>query len=139
MTMALPTPRPGLVIHFSYLWRNEFERGEEAGRKSRPVLILSVRDDLPKRIIVLPITHTEPPVGRGILIPPRVKDHLGLDAEKSWIIIDDLNVTDWPGYDLRPVPGLARQYEYGELPAQLFESVRQAVLALRPRPTPTPR
>ncbi|MGQ3046639.1 MAG: hypothetical protein ACT6Q8_16595 [Niveispirillum sp.] len=38
--MVLPPPAPGLVVHFSYLWCNQFEQGEETGRKVRPCLII---------------------------------------------------------------------------------------------------
>ncbi|RWI14116.1 MAG: hypothetical protein EOQ92_29550 [Mesorhizobium sp.] len=33
--MALPTPVPGLVIRYSYLWLAEHRRGQEEGVKDR--------------------------------------------------------------------------------------------------------
>jgi len=42
--MALPSPEPGLVINYAYLWRDEYLAGREEGRKDRPsVIILAVR------------------------------------------------------------------------------------------------
>ena len=139
--MGLPVPAPGLVINFAYLWRHEFEAGAEEGRKVRPVLILAVGTAAvgSKRVTVVPLTHSEPSPGRGILVPRRVKEHLGLDAEASWIVIDDLNVFEWPGYDLVPIPGSAGTYAYGFIPARLFIAVRNAVAAKLPPPVPTPR
>ncbi len=33
-------PTPGLVIAYTYLWRREHEAGEDAGRKTKPALIV---------------------------------------------------------------------------------------------------
>lgn len=61
--MSLPTPEPGLVIPYAYLWRHEHRKGQEEGRKVRPsVIVLAVQS--PKggapRVTVAPITHTPP-------------------------------------------------------------------------------
>jgi hypothetical protein len=64
-------------------------------------------------------------------IPPRVKQHLGLDGERSWIILDEINDFLWPGFDLRPVPGSEpARMDYGMLPPRFYRAVREAVLAL---------
>jgi hypothetical protein len=34
--MPIPTPEPGLVISYAYLWHHEHEAGREEGRKDRP-------------------------------------------------------------------------------------------------------
>jgi hypothetical protein len=39
-TVSLPTPEPGLVIPYAYLWRHEYNRGLEEGRKTRPSVIV---------------------------------------------------------------------------------------------------
>lgn len=61
--MLLPNPEPGLVIPYAYLWRHEHRKGQEEGRKVRPVVIvLAVQS--PKAgapiVLVTPITHTPP-------------------------------------------------------------------------------
>ncbi len=43
--------------------------------------------------------------------------------------MDELNRFTWPGYDLRPRPDDPNRYEYGMLPAPLFEALRKAILA----------
>lgn len=80
-----------------------------------------------------PITHAEPRFpSEGILIPPKVKRGLGLDDEPSWIIVTDLNVFDWPGVDLYPVPASPPgTYAYGFLPPTLYEQVRVRVNVLK--------
>lgn len=58
-------------------------------------------------------------------------DSLGLDDERSWIVLTEGNRFTWPGPDLRPaVPGDVTSVAYGELPRGLFERVREAWLAL---------
>ena len=39
--MSLPTPRPGLVIRYAYLWADEHRRGAEEGLKDRPCAIVA--------------------------------------------------------------------------------------------------
>jgi len=66
--MPLPTPEPGLVISYSYLWHHEHQAGREEGRKDRPsVIVLAVeqRANDTTVVVVLPITHT-PPEGDAI-------------------------------------------------------------------------
>ena len=80
-----------------------------------------------KRVLLAPITHSEPSrPGAAIPIPAALKVRLGLDNVPAWIICDEWNVSDWPGVDLRPVPGRpAGTFHYGMLPPGLYEAVRQ--------------
>ena len=58
-----------------------------------------------------------------------MKGHLGLDGERSWVVLDEVNDFIWPGFDLRPVPGSTPHPEYGILPPRFFEQVRKAFVA----------
>ncbi len=78
-------------------------------------------------MVVAPITHTEPSSSNAIEIPPRVKQRLGLDAEQSWIIVDEVNQFLYPGFDWAPVPEKAEQYAYGFLPPKLFDQIKAAI------------
>ncbi len=131
--MSLPKPHPGLVVRYSYLWRTEHEAGREEGMKDRPcAVVLVVADaDGRERVTVLPITHAEPKTTElAVEIPAVVKARLGLDSERSWIVIDEGNRFIWPGPDLRRVPGGdAATVAYGVLPPRLFEAVRERFLA----------
>ncbi|HTW87073.1 MAG TPA: hypothetical protein VMD75_03600 [Candidatus Binataceae bacterium] len=51
-----------------------------------------------------------------------VKRHLGLDDDRSWIIVSEDNEFFWPGYDLRKLPHTDR-YDYGFLPPRFFNRV----------------
>jgi hypothetical protein len=123
-----PEPQVGLVISYSYLWFEESASGQIEGRKDRPcAIILAV--DVPveaaghrKRVAVVPITHSEPrDPGIAVEIPLAVKKHLGLDSERSWVILDELNEFVWPGFDLRPVKGGDGRVDYGLLPPRFFQ------------------
>ncbi len=130
--MSLPIPEPGLVISYSYLWRHEHNRGLEEGRKDRPCLIvLSVQrvSQQPPRVTVAAITHSPPQESAfAVEIPARVKQHLGLDDARSWIILDEVNQFDWPGFDLRPVPGRTDRFAYGFIPPRLYDAARSILL-----------
>ena len=133
--MTLPTPLPGLVIRYSYLWHEDHLRGEEEGRKDRPcAIIAAVRiDDRGKlRAIVLPITHSPPEVAEFALeIPSRVKAHLGLDSERSWIVCTEWNEFIWPGPDLRRIPNLDdSSIAYGVLPPKFAGILHEQFFAL---------
>ncbi len=132
--MPLPRPEPGLVLSYAYLWRHEHNRGLEEGLKARPcAVVLAVQTQDEKTIVtVAPITHRAPSDStRAIRLPAVVKRHLGLDAEASWIIADEVNRFAWPGPDLRPVSRhRADQFAYGFLPEDVFDALRARMLAL---------
>ena len=125
--MPLPQPVPGLVIRYSYLWQSEYRRGREEGVKDRPCAVILVTTDnkLEKIVTVLPITHTPPenPV-LAVEIPKETKRRLGLDDERSWIVLTEANRFVWPGPDLRVVqPGDLSSVAYGLVPQALFKQV----------------
>ena len=52
-------------------------------------------------VTVLPITHSAPAdPASAVEIPLRVKWRLGLDDDRSWIVVAEGNEFLWPGYDL---------------------------------------
>jgi hypothetical protein len=135
--MKIPEPEPGLVISYSYLWRNESDAGQHEGEKNRPCAILLVikrGDDDEIVAAVAPLTHTPPHhPDVAIEIPSAVKKYLKLDDARSWIILDDLNVFSWPGYDLRLVPGTKDRCNYGLLPPRFFKKLIAKYTELRHR------
>lgn len=131
--MPLPRPLPGLVLRYSYLWHDEARRGLEEGAKDRPCVIVSAVDVREGDVVVTvaPVTHRSPrPPDGGVEIPPLTKQRLGLDDDRSWIVVNDLNRFHWPGPDLRPVPGRNDgSYAYGFLPPKLFKQVTKGIAA----------
>ncbi len=82
-------------------------------------------------LMAVPIT-TQPPrrAADGFEVPPRVKAHLELDAERCWIMVTELNRFLWPGPDVRPIQrGKELTPFYGTLPEKLFRPVLEAVIA----------
>jgi hypothetical protein len=80
---------------------------------------------------VLPVTHM-PPTNRefAVEIPAATKRRLGLDDERSWVVLSEANRFLWPGPDLRPARrGDAQSVAYGQLPYALFEEIRQKFIA----------
>lgn len=83
-------------------------------------------------VTVAPVTHLPPRTqAEAVKIPYKTKQRLGLDEERSWIVVTEINRFIWPGPDLRPVsrhrPG---DFAYGYLPPRLFSKLKQSVLAL---------
>ncbi len=132
--MGFPPPRPGLVIRYSYLWLSEHQRGLEEGVKNRPCAVLLALTNAggEQKVVVVPITHAPPNEPRHCVeIPAATKRRLGLDDERSWIVLTESNRFTWPGPDLQPArPGKADSVAYGLLPKALFDEVRAKWLAL---------
>ncbi len=130
--MSLPRPEPGLVIPYGYLWRYEYRKGQEEGRKTRPcVIVLTAQSqtDGSIRVTVAPVTHTPPDhADRGIEIPQNVKRALKLDDARSWVVLDEVNQFTWPGYDIRPVAGTKNRFSYGFIPPKLFDGIVSRIL-----------
>jgi len=123
-----------LVIRYSYLWLREHRQGHEEGTKDRPcAIVLAVRDrDTATQVLVVPVTHSLPESPDAALeLPVAIKRHLGLDSERSWVILSESNVFEWPGPDLRRVGDRDdSSVAYGFLPPRFFVELRRRFLAL---------
>ena len=129
-------PKVGYVLRYAYLWKADYDRGREEGSKNRPcVLILSVSapDDLGRRLVrVLPITHRAPTNSDdAVEIPAATKTRLGLDYDRSWVLLTEGNTFVWPGPDVRLVPRTRPpSIYYGPLPPKLFATIVRRFVAL---------
>ncbi len=127
--MKKPDPVQGLVIRYDYLWRDEADRGRQEGSKERPCAIVVARtgegDDA--RVWLAPITHTQPMNTKGAVeIPSKVKQHLGLDDDRSWIIAGELNSVAWSDPGIVPVS--RDRWDYGMLPQKLTRAMLDKTL-----------
>jgi hypothetical protein len=132
--VAYPEPVAGLVIRYAYLWRWEYLKGQDEGVKDRPCAIILARQMVEgeAQVIVLPVTHEAPRNPEdAIEIPLETKRRLGLDDDRSWIVVTEANSFAWPGPDLRPkeTGGDATDIAYGLLPQNFFREVRDKFLA----------
>lgn len=97
---------------------------------------MAVDDEGPHPIAyVLGISHSPPQEGqRAIEVPAKLKKHLGLDDQPSWIYTSELNVFAWPGPDLRPGdylstrPAAVDNCVIGQLPSDWFDMVKAHVV-----------
>ncbi len=132
--MSLPAPEPGLVVRYSYLWLREHREGREEGVKDRPcAIVLAARDhDRHTHVLVVPVTHRPPDnLGEALELPTEIKRHLGLDGERSWVVLSESNLFEWPGPDLCRVGDRDNQsVAYGFLPPRFFAEMRRRFVAL---------
>jgi hypothetical protein len=89
-------------------------------------------DDSDQIVTVLPITHTPPSnPDLAVEIPHATKRRLGLDDDRSWIVLTEANRFIWPGPDLRFArTGDPASVSYGLLPRDLFKEVTRNCLTL---------
>lgn len=135
--MALE-PKPGLVIRYDYLWRDEAQAGRESGKDRPSAIILMSKPgaDGSQLVRVCPITHVPPsPDQTAVEIPYKVAKHLQLDDDRMWIKTNELNEFIWvPGrLPFGVVPTRDGREAYGQLPQQLgkaaFDQVRENATA----------
>jgi len=130
--VALPDPKPGLVVRYDYLGTHEAAAGRDQG-KTRLTCLIAATDPavLPRYVVLLPITHT-PPAGDtvGIEVPARVRQALGLDDTPSRVIVSEHNIDEWPNAGLSPLPGQPDVFSYGFIPPGLFHQIRARFLEL---------
>ncbi|KJF69968.1 plasmid maintenance toxin (PemK-like) [Agrobacterium arsenijevicii] len=116
-----------LPIRYSYLWHWQHLEGREEGNKDRPVLVLAIvatLEDGTPAVWVLPVTHSPPSDPQdAVEIPAATKRRLGLDDERSWIVLTESNRFVWPGPDVRAIE--SESGYYGALPPALFEEVKR--------------
>ncbi|SEC26218.1 hypothetical protein SAMN05444161_0807 [Rhizobiales bacterium GAS191] len=130
--MALPTPAPGLVICYSYLWAGKHRVGRREGPKDRPcaIVVATTDEDGDTRVYVAPITHVRSDDPLAVELPATAKRRLGLDEQPSWIVTSELNRFIWPGYDLRPIArGRPDTFAWGFLPVEVFAAVKRGIVA----------
>jgi hypothetical protein len=130
-----PPPQPGQVIRYSYLWKNQADTGREEGSKDRPcaIVLVILKPGEKPLVRVLPVTHAMPnDLDGAVEIPAATKLRLGLDAGRSWVILDEANDFTWPGPDLRPaVNGDLSSVVYGILPPGFMKQLTDKLFERR--------
>jgi hypothetical protein len=129
-------PQAGQIVDHYFLWGDEHKQGRVEGRKARPCLIIAVARESPNsapRVALLPIT-SQPPRSEqnAIAIPDDIKPRIGLDRKRpEWLILDDVNVFTWPGFDL--LPQANGSFVRGVVTRGFFALVRETALSVKPR------
>jgi hypothetical protein len=115
----------GNLIAYEYLWHSQ-----------RVALIFAKRTVLGNTFAyAVAISHKPPSATeRAIEVPRKLKRHLGLDEEPSWIYTDQVNEFTWPGPDLRPadrlssLPRARGACVIGPLPKDWFASLKAEII-----------
>lgn len=124
--MNYPTPVPGLVVRYNYLWDKEKSEGLSVGSKDRPCAIVLYHSKTSDTIVV-PITHSPPELGEedlSIEVPPELCGQLGLDDATNWVRVSEVNRFEWPGIHLRTLPSNPNRYDYGMIPPEFYEKIK---------------
>lgn len=125
--MPLPKPEIGLIVHYSYRFRQTTSTAM-AGGKDRPCLIVSVNPDVDEPnapgVLYLPITHSAPHnPGEALEIPPDARYAAGLDGYRQWVHVGEGNLDNW-AYDVSMIPGRQGRYHYGFMPPRFFAQIQ---------------
>ncbi len=93
--MSEPVGTGDLLPRYPYLWRRQQARGEDSGRKGRPVCVaIAIKDEAGlTHLALLAITGTEPGADqRAVELPALEIRRLGLDARKpAWVVVSEYN------------------------------------------------
>ncbi len=128
--MALPKPRPGLVIGYDFLFREQADAGMENASKPHPAVIVIVDgSDTLARVSVVAISHSPPSYGQArhhLKLTPAECAQMGLDSDDHWINLRDINSFDWPGFDLARIAS-GNGYVYGTMSKGTFVRLVEAL------------
>lgn len=119
-------PVSGLVIRYAYLWAREKDRGEESGRKSRPVCvqILFAGTTASTRTLLFPITSQPPGAdARALAIPQMEARRIGIRLP-AWIIVNE-----WNEDDIETTDCLAAVDPLGAFGKTFVQRIRDEVIA----------
>ena len=131
--MKIPLKPPvGHLIAYEYLWASQHQTRDD-GAKTYPAAIVMTRDDLAPFPLayVLGISHKPPRADeRALEVLSKLKRHLGMDDQPTWIYTDQINIFAWPGPDLRlaenlsSIPSARGNCVIGALPTDWFERLK---------------
>ena len=125
--MNYPEPVPGLVIRFEYLWHEDSQKGLASSDKERPCAIVLYAKKS-NRTLVVPISHSYPEEGEeeySLEIPAAICASIGLDNQRNWVRISEVNEFEWPSSGIRPRPDNPSRVDYGMISEAFFLEIRK--------------
>jgi hypothetical protein len=135
--MHIPDEPPiGNLVAYEYLWLSQ-ENTRNDGAKAYPVALIFAKKIIASVTLAyaVGVSHKSPHASeKAIEVPKKLKRHLGLDEDRSWIYTDQLNEFTWPGPDLKPaewlskLPSARNSCIIGALPINWFALVKQDVI-----------
>ncbi len=121
--------RDGEIYSYDFLWKREAERGEEAGRKTRPVclqLLTNLQRRFPDPVLLVPITSQNPTATDQALAIPEMELKRANLKGPAWVILTDVNIDA----DFQHSPFRAAVDPIGAFSPAFAAKVRQRILAL---------
>jgi hypothetical protein len=85
---------PGGIYRFSYLWSWQSDRGEETGRKTRPVCLILRIPAPSERLFLFPISTKRPPDDHASIKIPEKEVRLAGLYGPSWLLLGEYNRTE---------------------------------------------
>lgn len=102
----------GSLYRFYYLWSRERWRGEESGRKSRPVCLVMKSAANPATLFLFPVTTKEPPPHSISLPIDSAECRRANLVFPSWIVVEEYNRVDSDElYDFESLDAIGRLSE----------------------------
>ena len=109
--MRIPDEPPiGNLVAYEYLWLSQ-QNTREDGAKVYPVALIFAKKIIASVTLAYAVGMShKPPVASetAIEVPRKLKRHLVMDEDTSWIYTDQLNEFTWSGPDLRPAEWLSK-------------------------------
>ena len=97
--MHIPDEPPiGNLVAYEYLWLSQ-ENTREDGAKVYPVALIFAKKIIASVTLAyaLGMSHRSPDASeKAIVVPKKLKRHLGLDEDPSWIYTDQLTSSPGP-------------------------------------------
>jgi hypothetical protein len=116
----------GLVVSYDYLWAREHDRGEETGRKTRPVCVQVLISPAGQsaRALLFPITSQPPGSHQATLPIPQIECRRAGQRHPAWIVVDE-----WNEDDITTSSSLASTKPLGRFGAAFILDIRKAAIA----------
>jgi hypothetical protein len=121
-------PAVGEIINYVFLFHHEAQHRDE-GVKERPCVVVAV-DAAKRQVIVAPLTTKGERYPNTLPVPSVVARGASLSGATA-VVLDDLNIFTWLGYDVRPLHDTDSVY-IGRFPPGFTASIMQKLLAQRP-------
>ncbi|MDX3911165.1 MAG: hypothetical protein QHC67_15300 [Sphingobium sp.] len=117
-----PLPNVGDILHYVYLFAHEKEAGRDEGIKTRPVMVIAIKE---RRVFTVAISTKAHYRGSVLPVPDAVADRAGL-ARGTSVVVDQYNHFTWLGFDIRPVT-TEPSYIAGRMPPGFTNTVLTAL------------
>lgn len=123
----------GDILRYGYLWAREAARGEESGRKVRPVCLVVRGATDPAHLYLFALTSRPPEAGRVAIPISEIESKRAGLKYPTWLILDEYNVVreEYVAIDLastKPLGSFSTAYL-----RRILLAIKQAAVTHRPQ------